>query len=162
MLKAIEGELSPAEFNCLAWIQYHTKIEYATFFLYEDLKKAYTQTQKFMDSLDYELGKLRFNFHTIRADFCSRGYDKTFDSFVRDFYSSVGANIVPVTQYANLIRLIYKKGQKILIKLLVHFLTAHAAELSEGLRFLAHGEDSRYWIYMRELNWDIYMEELQV
>lgn len=127
-----------------------------TYFLYEDLKKAYTHKDKFLELIDYELGKMRTNFYTIKSDFAARGYGTCFDSFITEYYDSVGANIVPMTQYAKLIKLVFQKGQKILLKLLVHFLSTHAAELSEGLRFLAHGEVDRYRVYMRELNWDIY------
>lgn len=51
LIKVLEDEPNYAEFNCLAWIQYHSKIEYVTYFLYQDLKKAYSNRNKFIDLL---------------------------------------------------------------------------------------------------------------
>ena len=93
----------------------------------------------------------------VSRDFQSKGYGDTFDSFIRDFHDSVGANLVPVSHYAQIIELIYRKGYKIFINLIMHFIISHRAELSESLKFLAHGETERYRNYMRELNWEIYL-----
>lgn len=93
--------------------------------------------------------------------FSSKGYGEIFNSFVLDYYDSVGANLVPLTQYAKFMRAIFEKGFKVFLRLILRFFTLGRAELSEGLKFLAHGEVERYLNYMRELNWDIYIEELQ-
>lgn len=51
-----------------------------------------------------------------------KGYSNMVNNFVNEYYDSVGANLVPMPYYAKFIAIIYKKGVKNLVKLLVNFL----------------------------------------
>lgn len=85
-LNLIDGDMSWPEFSCLAWVQYHAKIEYVTYFLYLDLKKSFKNKIKFIDNLHDELLRPKSNFFRWKKNFLSQGFMETFDAFVSSYY----------------------------------------------------------------------------
>lgn len=51
------------------------------------------------------------------------------ETFINDYYDSVGANLIPISYYAKFMATIYKQGSKNLVKMLTNFIVIRRREL---------------------------------
>jgi hypothetical protein len=146
VLRFSEGNF--AEFQCLSAIQYHCKYEYLTYFLYNDLKVSFQKVHRFREQLSLELGKYGTSLPQLQQTLSAKA-GQHLDSFITDYHSSVGANLVPISAYAKVLTALFKRGPLTLVRLLASFSVNHRSELEHGLSLLSIGQQQEYTQFMR-------------
>ncbi len=80
--------------------------------------------------------------------------------FIHQFYHTVGANVIPLSQYAKFLEILRNLGEKGLVQLLALLLTKKRNEFYMILKYWTHSEFNGLRNYSRTLNWDLFFEEV--
>lgn len=157
LLAAMTPPLSGAEFLTLAWIHYHAKLEHISYFLFADLQRASWPKKKFLEA--FQLGLIRHEItHThLLQEGRAQGVDLS--RFIDDFYETYGANVVPLPQYARLLKLLLSRGVKVLVNLLILLLTRKRQLIFETL--FSYHKPTAFREEVRQLSWELFFEELK-
>lgn len=76
----------------------------------------------FISQLENELIFKSSSARVVRMRFEEVNLAQQLEAFIADYFLSVGANLIPMSQYSNFLSLLYKKGVKVVCKVLSNFL----------------------------------------
>jgi hypothetical protein len=80
---------------------------------------------------------------------------------MEDYYSSIGANLLPMSIYAKFMGLLYLRGPTFGVKFFAYFVVRKQEELEDGLRMLKAGQGERFRNYMKELHFDAFFDDIK-
>lgn len=103
----------------MAWVEFHCKFEYVSYFFYADLKESMRQF-KFYDKLELALIRNNSNFLSQVQYYKDLGLDM--NGFLEEFKDSVGAIMIPASQYARFLEIVKQKGPIALVELISLFM----------------------------------------
>lgn len=140
-----------SSFVLLAWMHYHAKLDYVTYFLYQELEEQFISYQSFLNQLNSALSghdQSCYNkFHLI--------------DFVEDYYNSKGALLVPLCQYAKFLLLLKTNTAKMFTALLKLFYISKQDIMKQVLTYYTNLETIKLREYLRQLPWNKLFEEAQ-